>query len=1357
MKKIFLSTTLLLFSMLCFSQVGIGTTTPHTSSMLDITSTTKGFLPPRMTINQITAIANPAEGLSVYCTDCTPKALLSFNGVNWVNANGQEPVAPPSAPTSPVATAGAGSASVAFTLPATSGSASIVSYTITSLPGGITASGSTSPIVIGNLTAGTSYKFTVRASNGAGLTATSVYSNSITPTAGVPSPPTALTATSNIGQSASIAFTPPSNNGGSAVTSYTVTSSPGGFTATGTTSPIVVNGLTNNTAYTFTMTATNAQGNSASSSPSNSLTPQSTAPSSPLIGVATINGSIATVTFSPPSNTGGSAITSYKVTSTPGGISVTGSGSPISVSGLTPGVAYTFAVTATNSVGTSLASSASNSVTAAGVPSAPSLVNAILLSNTSASIGFSLPSANGSAITGYTVTPSPATTPPTFTGTTSPITLTGLTTGTPYTVSVTATNAVGTSVAGTTTFTPQNQVPSTPTNVTATPGNAQAIIAFTPSSNTGGTPITGYTVTSTPGGITATGTSSPITVTGLTNGTVYSFTVFATNSVGNSVVSGISNTVMPATTSTVLTPVLSATNLTSAAAYSLRKVNTNYSGNAIRVRRSSDNAEQDFGFNASGNFDETALSAFVGTGASDNGFVKVWYDQSGNGRDVSQTTAAMQPFIILNGQITRLSTGNPRAAVRFNGTNGQFLIASNTSALANPGQATLNMVQNEVVRTQNIGFSLSSAMNPIALRYSAHLPWIDGQVYFDWGGKRVTLDRGVATGTPLCFTFTNNSTQNMSLIRYNSFQRGINTDPNAAVMPANDQIAIGGTSGFASINGTIAEFFILPTVPSNTVLDNFEANQMSYYSLTPITSGNIAQPSAPSSVTAVAGNSAASVNFAAVTGVSVSYKVTSSPGSITATGSTSPIQVTGLTNGTSYTFTVEAVSQGLTSNPSSPSNAVTPSTGAAGQTVPNQPTNIVATAGLNSASVSFNAPANTGNSIISGYTVTSNPGGIIAIGTASPITVTGLTANTSYTFSVTANNSVGSSIQSTASNTVVPFNIPSKPILAEAHIFGLAASTLVSVNNNSSPITQYTATINPGNIQFTSSFNPLVLTLQSAGTYSVSVTATNAAGTSLPSDPITVVITPLTNVVKAIDVDILNSSNQPFNTNPLINENTLISLGVNCPSTVAWQGVTYPTVNVQGECWMKQDFRGVPSNFASISPTSWLNTTINDIGSWGYANVTTPNGSAGWATSAQNTIGTAAGYLYQWSAAMNGQTSERAQGACPTGWHVPSVVELFYLWHVFGAPIANQVAGVPGNNYPLDTTVLYNTMGQSQYIYRHEAGDFRVRGYLGAWCWSSNASTTSTDSAFTADFENTALYAGGLKKSYGLKLRCLKD
>ncbi len=66
-----------------FSQVGIGTTTPAASAMLDVTSTTKGFLPPRMTSTQMNAIAAPAVGLMVYCTDCTPAGLYTSDGSAW--------------------------------------------------------------------------------------------------------------------------------------------------------------------------------------------------------------------------------------------------------------------------------------------------------------------------------------------------------------------------------------------------------------------------------------------------------------------------------------------------------------------------------------------------------------------------------------------------------------------------------------------------------------------------------------------------------------------------------------------------------------------------------------------------------------------------------------------------------------------------------------------------------------------------------------------------------------------------------------------------------------------------------------------------------------------------------------------------------------------------------------------------------------------------------------------------------------------------------------------------------------------------------------------------------------------------
>jgi uncharacterized protein (TIGR02145 family) len=91
-------------------------------------------------------------------------------------------------------------------------------------------------------------------------------------TATVPGPPTAVVATAG-NASASVAFVAPTNNGGSAITGYTVTSSPGGITATGTTSPINVTGLTNGTAYTFTIVATNAIGNSSPSTASSAVTP----------------------------------------------------------------------------------------------------------------------------------------------------------------------------------------------------------------------------------------------------------------------------------------------------------------------------------------------------------------------------------------------------------------------------------------------------------------------------------------------------------------------------------------------------------------------------------------------------------------------------------------------------------------------------------------------------------------------------------------------------------------------------------------------------------------------------------------------------------------------------------------------------------------------------------------------------------------------------------------------------------------------------------------------------------------------------------------------------------------------------
>jgi hypothetical protein len=83
-----------------------------------------------------------------------------------------------------------------------------------------------------------------------------------------------------------------------------------------------------------------------------------------------------------------------------------------------------------------------------------------------------------------------------------------------------------------------------------------------------------------------------------------------------------------------------------AAAYSLRKLSSSYSGSAIRVRRASDNAETDIGFNVFGELDTVSLAAFCG---SNDGFVKTWYDQSGSANDATQNTTAYQPKIVDNG------------------------------------------------------------------------------------------------------------------------------------------------------------------------------------------------------------------------------------------------------------------------------------------------------------------------------------------------------------------------------------------------------------------------------------------------------------------------------------------------------------------------------------------------------------------------------------------------------------------------------------------------------------------------------------------------------------------------------------
>jgi hypothetical protein len=113
---------------------------------------------------------------------------------------------------------------------------------------------------------------------------------------------------------------------------------------------------------------------------------------------------------------------------------------------------------------------------------------------------------------------------------------------------------------------------------------------------------------------------------------------------------------------------------TPAAAYSVRKVRTAYSGALMDVRRSLDNVTSSIGYVSNGDLDTGSLLTFVGTGPDDHGFVARWYDQSGNSRHASQTTTARQPAIMISGSLVTVLNNKP--AIAFNGVNNDITTPS---------------------------------------------------------------------------------------------------------------------------------------------------------------------------------------------------------------------------------------------------------------------------------------------------------------------------------------------------------------------------------------------------------------------------------------------------------------------------------------------------------------------------------------------------------------------------------------------------------------------------------------------------------------------------------------------------------
>ena len=268
-------------------------------------------------------------------------------------------------------------------------------------------------------------------------------------------------------------------------------------------------------------------------------------------------------------------------------------------------------------------------------------------------------------------------------------------------------------------------------------------------------------------------------------------------------------------------------------------------------------------------------------------------------------------------------------------------------------------------------------------------------------------------------------------------------------------------------------------------------------------------PSAPTGLTATPGDQSATLAFTAGSdglGTITNYEVKIDGGSwapVSPADTTSPITVSGLTNGTESTIEVRAVTATLNGAPSS-AVTVTP------RRIPDAPTSLTAVPGDRSASVSFSAGYD-GGSALTNIEYRVNGGAWTALSpsdTTSPVSIPGLSAATASSIELRARNAAGASDASSAVS-VTPFGPPGAPTsLAATPGDGRAIVSFVAGSNQGSAITNYEVSIDGGPWSALSpadATSPVTVTgLTNGAAASISLRAVNAAGSGAASSSISV-------------------------------------------------------------------------------------------------------------------------------------------------------------------------------------------------------------------------------------------------------------
>ncbi|WP_170219493.1 fibronectin type III domain-containing protein [Nocardioides litoris] len=973
-------------------------------------------------------------------TTCTVTGLTNGTAYRFsvvaTNVMGDSPASTPSPEVTPAgvpgqvatptATRGDQRATVTWATPSGNGTP-VIGYTVTSTPEDktCTTAGELTCTVTG-LTNGTTYRFTVVATNAVGDSPTSPASPEVVP-AGVPDQVATPTAVRG-DRSATVTWDPAAGNGAT-VTRYTVTSTPDAQTCTTTgATTCTVTGLTNGTAYLFTVTATNAIGDSQTSPASPEVVPAGV-PDQVATPTATRGDRQATVTWAAASGNG-TLVTGYTVTSAPGAQTCTTTGATTcTITGLTNGTAYRFTVVATNTIGDSPASAPALEVTPAGLPDAPAAPVAAR-GDRSASVSWSAASGNGAPVTGYTVTSTPGA--KSCTTSTTSCTVTGLTNGTAYRFTLTATNNVGDSPASDPSgvVTPAG-VPDQAARPAATRGDHQATITWSAASGNGA-PVTGYTVTSAPGAksCTTTGATS-CTVTGLANGTAYRFTVIATNTIGDSPSSDPSAEVIPAgVPDQVAIPTATRGDRSASVSWAATSGNgTPVTGYTVTSAPGAQTCTT------------TNATTCTITGLA-NGTAYLFTVTATNAIGDSQTSPA-SPEVVPAGvpdQVAQptATRGDHQATITWTAASGNGTPVTGYTVTSTPGAKTCTTTGATTCTVTGLANGTAYRFTVVTTNAVGDSPNSDPTSEVTPAGVPDQAARPAATrgDHQATITWTATSGNGTPVTGYT-----VTSAPGAQTCTTTGATTCTITG---LTNGTAYRFTVVAT---NTIGDSQPSPD----------SGEVTPaglPDAPAAPAAVRGDRSATVTWAATPGngaLVTGYTVTSIPGAktCTTTGATT-CTVTGLANGTAYRFTVLATNAVGDSPASTPSDGVTP----AG--VPDQVATPTAAKGDRRASITWRAVSSNSSSV-TGYRVVSSPGGRTCTTTgATTCTITGLTNGTVYRFTVTATNAIGTGAPSPLSNAVRPAGPPTRVTKPTGTVKGRAVTIRWKpAASNGAPVLRY--------------------------------------------------------------------------------------------------------------------------------------------------------------------------------------------------------------------------------------------------------------------------------------------------------------